>query len=96
MDTMEKELETGDIYFFYRPKVNVDLPKKIADVQRLYMVVVPDEGEKGRIFLIGKKRLPQANENNSSSWRELRFASPENRIFLEGYRLKKNSGPQRV
>ncbi|MBE0534593.1 MAG: hypothetical protein IH624_02910 [Phycisphaerae bacterium] len=30
-------LERGDIYFFYRPKVNEQEPQGLGDVQRFYM-----------------------------------------------------------
>lgn len=32
-------LETGDLFFFYRPKVDVDEPHSIDDIQRVYLVL---------------------------------------------------------
>jgi hypothetical protein len=47
-------LERGNIYYFYRPKIDAETPR---DVQRFYMVL------KGprlyRVFVIGAKKLPE-------------------------------------
>ncbi|KAD0968773.1 hypothetical protein E3N88_43492 [Mikania micrantha] len=37
--------ERGDIYFFYRPKVNTEEPHSSHDVQKLYIVLRPQSGE---------------------------------------------------
>ncbi|KAG9063294.1 hypothetical protein KI688_004176 [Linnemannia hyalina] len=36
-------LEKGHVYFFYRPKMNVDQPSGVDDVQKLYMLLSPDD-----------------------------------------------------
>lgn len=51
-------LERGDIYFAYRPKIDVDSPKGIDDVQRLYMVLSPRDKDRYRMVVIGQKKLP--------------------------------------
>lgn len=51
-------VERGDIYFFYRPKIDIEQPKGIDDVQRLYMALLPDKGSQCRLFIVGKKRMP--------------------------------------
>lgn len=56
---MADVIEKGDIYFFYRPKVNDEEIDNLDDVQRFYLVLVPDGGKVGRLFLVGKKRLPE-------------------------------------
>lgn len=38
-------LEQGNIYFLYRPKVNVDEAKGFEDVQRLHVVLHPARKE---------------------------------------------------
>jgi hypothetical protein len=38
-------LEQGDIYFFYRPKKNVEEVKGIEDVRRFFMVTAPEKSE---------------------------------------------------
>ncbi|XP_010537752.1 PREDICTED: uncharacterized protein LOC104812337 isoform X2 [Tarenaya hassleriana] len=37
--------ERGEIFFFYRPKVNKEDPHSVDDVQRLYLVMRPESGE---------------------------------------------------
>lgn len=56
---MANDVEKGDIYFFYRPTVNAETVKKLDDVQRLYVVLLPDDHDSARLFLVGKKRLPE-------------------------------------
>ncbi|RJP17541.1 MAG: hypothetical protein C4520_16385 [Candidatus Abyssobacteria bacterium SURF_5] len=51
-------LEKGDIYFFYRPKVEEESPESREDVQRLYMVLHPEKEKKYRLSIIGRKRMP--------------------------------------
>src|ERR687898_3364457 len=67
-------IEQGDIFFFYRPKVDTEEVKDIKDVQRFYMVTTPEEEEKEkkkndiyRLFLIGQKQLPEIVEGKSTS-----------------------------
>src|ERR671911_1276522 len=69
-----KIIEQGDIFFFYRPKVDTEEVKDIKDVQRFYMVTTPEEEEKEkkkndiyRLFLIGQKQLPEIVEGKSTS-----------------------------
>lgn len=51
-------LEQGDIWFFYRPRVEEDDPESVGDVQRLFMVLNPDDRDRYRLAIIGRKRLP--------------------------------------
>src|SRR5919107_1399783 len=67
-----KIIEQGDIFFFYRPKVDTEEVKDIKDVQRFYMVTSPEEEEEKkndiyRLFLIGQKQLPEIIEGKSTS-----------------------------
>jgi hypothetical protein len=65
-----KTIEQGDIFFFYRPKVDTEEVKGLKDVQRFYMVITPEEKEKNdiyRLFLIGQKQLPEIVEGKSTS-----------------------------
>jgi hypothetical protein len=84
-DNTDKEsqiIEHGDIFFFYRPKVDTKEVEDIADVQRFYMVTSPEDSygaETGgsikrttkesiyRLFLVGQKQLPQIVEGKSTS-----------------------------
>lgn len=36
-------IEKGDIFFFYRPKVDTEEVEDIEDVQRFYMIMVSEE-----------------------------------------------------
>ncbi|NIC06595.1 DUF2795 domain-containing protein [Billgrantia bachuensis] len=56
---MADHVEKGEIYFFYRPKVNAAKVQSLDDVQRLHVVLVPDDREAARLLLVGKKRLPE-------------------------------------
>src|SRR5829696_3942128 len=64
-------IEQGDIFFFYRPKVDTEEVKDIEDVQRFYMVTSPEKKKKKndiyRLFLIGQKQLPEIVEGKSTS-----------------------------
>lgn len=64
---MTDYVEQGDIYFFYRPKVNTRGVQSIDDVQRLHMVLAPDHSTTARLFLIGKKRMPEIMKGKSKS-----------------------------
>ncbi|HEY6886007.1 MAG TPA: hypothetical protein VI278_18400, partial [Nitrososphaeraceae archaeon] len=67
-------IEHGDIFFFYRPKVDTEEVQDIEDVQRFYMITSPeqrksDNNNKGvyRLFLVGQKQLPEIVEGKSTS-----------------------------
>ena len=66
-------IEQGDIFFFYRPKVDTEEVKDIKDVQRFYMVTTPEEEKNNiyRLFLIGQKQLPEIVEGKSTSEEKL-------------------------
>ncbi|WP_277809731.1 DUF2795 domain-containing protein [Chromohalobacter canadensis] len=64
---MATNVEKGDIYFFYRPKVNVEKVQGLDDVQRLYMVLAPDDGDAARLFVVGKKRMPKITKGQPKS-----------------------------
>lgn len=67
-NNQSRVIEQGDIFFFYRPKIEAEKVKVIEDVQRFYMVMCP-EGDKRRdicrLFLIGQKQLPKIIEGKS-------------------------------
>jgi hypothetical protein len=66
-DDKSNKIEQGDIFFFYRPKVDIQEVKGIKDVQRFYMVVSSDDNNKYRLFLIGQKQLPEIVGGKSTS-----------------------------
>jgi hypothetical protein len=62
-----KIIEHGDIFFFYRPKIDAQQVKDIENVQRFYMVMSPDKSKIHRVFLLGQKQLPEIVQGESSS-----------------------------
>jgi hypothetical protein len=62
-----KITEHGNIFFFYRPKIGAQEVRDIENVQRFYMVISPDKSKINRVFLIGRKQLPEIREGESSS-----------------------------
>ena len=63
---MKKEinvLASGNIYFFYRPKVESKQNQK-EEVQRFFLVLHPQKSRKYHLIIIGKKHLPQEKGEN--------------------------------
>jgi hypothetical protein len=56
-------LKNGDIFFLYRPRVGEEEPESLEDVQRFFVVLRPDGGRKIRLLVVGRKRLPKAEEH---------------------------------
>lgn len=61
-------LEQGNIYFFYRPKIEQEAPESVADVQKLYMVLSPNDKSRYRLTIIGRKHLPDVSESAQRFW----------------------------
>jgi DNA-binding PadR family transcriptional regulator len=96
-----KILEQGDIFFFFRPKVSATDIKSIDDVRRFYMVLCPEEEQKiidgtnndtnpkekkiYRLFIIGKKSLPEIRKTEASS--SVRFWAQVGGIFYDPQNL---------
>jgi hypothetical protein len=51
-------LERGDIVFFYRPRVVTGEVAGREDVQRFFLVLAPDRRALYRLFVVGRKGLP--------------------------------------
>jgi hypothetical protein len=66
-------LEHGDLFFFYRPKIDSAEVQELEDVGRFYMVTSPEQNQKAskkhihRLFLVGQKHLPEMVEGKSTS-----------------------------
>ncbi|MGD9765487.1 MAG: DUF2795 domain-containing protein [Candidatus Binatia bacterium] len=58
-----QSLEGGDIFFFYRPKLDAARVRGREDVQRFYMVLAPDPRGRAkrvyRLLVLGRKKLPE-------------------------------------
>jgi hypothetical protein len=61
-------LEHGNIYFFYRPRVDHRTVESLEDVQRLYMILSP-RGGPYRLVVIPRKRLPSVDRDGGrTAW----------------------------
>jgi hypothetical protein len=60
---MSTIVEQGDIFFFYRPRVDVAEVDDLDDVQRFFFVLAPEGRELYRLFVVGRKRLPEATSH---------------------------------
>lgn len=60
-------LEQGDVFFLYRPTIDVAHPHDLSQVQHLYVVLRPRGGARLRLLVIGKKRLP-TGRGNDRNW----------------------------
>jgi hypothetical protein len=67
-------IEHGDLFFFYRPKIDAEEVKELEDVGRFYMVTSPEQDhgttskkQVHRLFLLGQKHLPEIIEGKSTS-----------------------------
>jgi hypothetical protein len=64
---MSTELERGDIFFFYRPRVGRDEVRSLEDVQRFFMLLHPQGSSHVREIVVGTKRLPDV-ERHERGW----------------------------
>lgn len=64
--------ERGDIFFFYRPKVDKEEAHGAGDVQRLYLVLRPaaEHGKQPvfRLVVMGRKALPDPSKKSTPYW----------------------------
>jgi len=56
---VSKVLERGNIYFFYRPRKEEPSPTGWEELQRAYVILSPDDGNKHRLITIGHKKPPE-------------------------------------
>ena len=61
-------IEDGHIYFFYRPKVEHRTVSDEADVQRMFMVLSPDNKNLFRLSIVGKKKLPDPHQSGQQRY----------------------------
>lgn len=55
-----RALEQGRITFLYRPRVEEQQPDELADIQRMLVVLEPDDRERYRLIALGRKRMPRS------------------------------------
>ncbi|CAF23574.1 hypothetical protein [Candidatus Protochlamydia amoebophila] len=56
-------LEQGDIYFFYRSRVQTKKAHRPDDIQRLYFILKGKQSPHYRLIIVGKKQLPSYDES---------------------------------
>ncbi|MFP4044869.1 MAG: DUF2795 domain-containing protein [Rhodosalinus sp.] len=56
---MTNTVESGEIHFFYRTRLGVRQPSGREDLERVFLALVPDDGKRARLFVIGRKHLPR-------------------------------------
>ncbi len=61
-------LESGEIFFLYRPAVEEQAVAGLADVQRFFLLLHPEGSNNHRLIVIGKKRLPEAGKSGERFW----------------------------
>ncbi|MBI3888075.1 hypothetical protein HY310_03345 [Candidatus Microgenomates bacterium] len=59
-------LETGDIYFFYKPKSSVVKTSGINDVSRFFVILSPEKDSPSRYIVIGNKKMPQLSQDKTA------------------------------
>ena len=65
---MPNILETGHVYFFYRPRVEKDRAESLEDVERFYLVLHPRDKQVWRLLIVGRKRLPEVKDGKERVW----------------------------
>lgn len=61
-------LERGNVYFFYRPKVDETEVEGEQDVQRFFMVLSPAGKQSYRLLVLGRKQLPEVHDGGQRHW----------------------------
>jgi hypothetical protein len=83
-------IERGDVFFFYRPRVERNAPRGEDDVQRFLVVLAPDAERRFRLLTVGRKKLPgasaQARERNWGFVLRVARSPEELEDELRGYR----------
>jgi len=73
-------LEKGDLIFLYRPRVGLDSAASLDDVQKFYLLMIPDamdEHAKDRLFIVGAKMLPASGSGRHQTFMFVDHAATE-------------------
>lgn len=62
---VEQIIETGDLYFFYRPKNHTEVIRNLDEVEHFYMVMAAEE-RLFRLLVIEQKKMPEIPPESSS------------------------------
>lgn len=94
----------GNIYFFYRPKIEHEEAHQLGDVQRFFLMLKPENMDRYILVVIGKKRLPKNKEERSNfAFIEKVFKKTEDlskalkaQEYVTATRGKRNLAPMRA
>ncbi len=64
----DRALERGDVFFFYRPDVDVDAPGGLLDVRRFHVALRPSGQDRIRLITVGRKTLPDSGAAGGNHW----------------------------
>ncbi|GAA5903514.1 uncharacterized protein JCM6883_005026 [Sporobolomyces salmoneus] len=64
-------LETGHVYFLFRPKVEVSEAHSLDDISKFHLLLVPHHSKLHRLIAIGKKVLPDHEQSSRPLWGEV-------------------------
>jgi hypothetical protein len=76
MTDQRRTLELGNVYFFYRPRIEEDSVEGLEDVQRFYMVLHPRGRDLFRVLVVGRKRLPDVGARKEREWAFVEQVTP--------------------
>jgi hypothetical protein len=65
---MIEELERGDLYFFYRPRVNVERVRGPEELDRVLVVLHPYDSGRYRLLALASNELPEVSEDPLTAW----------------------------
>jgi hypothetical protein len=65
--TASTVLERGDLFFFYRPRVDTEEVNELEEVQRFFFILKPEARSRYRQVVVGHKRLPNP-EAHERAW----------------------------
>ncbi|MFN2557399.1 MAG: hypothetical protein ABR592_11140 [Nitriliruptorales bacterium] len=80
---MADVLERGDLYFLYRPAVDVASPDGLFDVADLHAVLKPRDRELYRLLTVGRKRLPDPEAEGENFWAYVAFVTGDARALTD-------------
>lgn len=87
-------LERGNIYFFYRPRVEANEEKNnkiqgMEDIQRFYFLLHPADNKEYRLILVGEKKLPTIESEHEKDWALVDMVTTDRKALLDA--LKEQS-----
>ncbi len=88
-------LEQGDIFFFYRPRIGVEIRDDEEDLERLFIILHPSGESLYREILLGKRRQPGPKDRGrfwGLSYRVLRSPAEVGKALEEQRYATRNRG----